>query len=104
MKMPTFNKKRDLVLCLMCKINYVQQKDWQRPCDSCRNKADNIEQTKSVVVGRRMPAAVIDSNGRKIFVDKLGNEVKDHGYDLTNDPRGWKRNGYLPNSKKDIII
>jgi hypothetical protein len=49
---------------------------------------------------KRVPAAVIEVEGKKIFVDKFGKEVKDHGYNLDKDPRGWMRN----KKKKKVTI
>ncbi|HDY90311.1 MAG TPA: hypothetical protein ENH82_19600 [bacterium] len=63
-----------------------------------------ISFNKATGVGRRMPAAVITTkDGRKIYVDKFGKEIKNHGYDLDNDPRGFKTTGRGKSNVKVII-
>ena len=63
----------------------------------------NKKGNATVRVGKRLPAAVIkDDKGNEIVVDKFGKEVKDHGYDLKNDPRGWKTSG-AQKAKRTII-
>lgn len=105
MKSITFNKKEDTVLCIQCKRNAVSSRRWDKPCDECRSKNKN-KKVKSVEmgIGKRFPAAVWENeDGDQIFVDKFGKPVDDHGYDLANDPRGYKKTGTVK-SKKEIII
>lgn len=85
MKKITFNKAQNVTLCIVCKKNRVPMNRWQIPCKKCRRKAKSQQ---NVRIGKKIPAAVVEQNGKRIFVDKFGKEVKDHGYDLDRDPRG----------------
>lgn len=105
MKMSSFNKKDDTVLCMYCKRNRVSSRDWKKPCEKCKLK---LKKKKSRAVdlgaGNRLPAAVWkDEEGNEIVVDKFGKPIQDHGYDFENDPRGYKKAGKKGN-RKDIII
>lgn len=88
-------------ICLFCKKNEVPMEKWNRRCDECKVKQaakDEIEKQQiDVGIGRRIPAAVItiEKNGQKVFVDKFGREIDNPGYDLNNDPRGWKHTGAI---------
>ena len=71
-----------------------------RPCKECVGKTS---ESGGVIVGKRNPAAVIkDEQGREIFVDKSGKEVKNPGYDLKKDPRGWGFTGTKPATRRVI--
>lgn len=103
MKKVTFNKLGQKAICMFCRVNKVPLERYNQRCEECKTKvkSENVE-SGGVTVGKRMPAAVIETqDGEKIFVDKFGKEVKDHGYDLNNDPRGYNRNGRTKN--KTII-
>ena len=90
MKKITFNKVEDGNKCLVCGKNKVRR--WNDTCQDCK-KNNRIKKT-GAAIGKRMPAAVIKTDdGREIFVDKFGKEVKEHNYDLKNDPRGYKATG-----------
>ena len=103
MRTVSFHKDEKTAFCLFCKRNKVAQKLWNRPCDTCKGNRKKKIAKAEVTIGKRQPAAVITGEGgRKIFVDKFGVPVEDHGYDLDNDPRGWKTTGTLP-EKLDII-
>lgn len=92
MKTITFNKARRL--CMYCGKNEVPLTKWNRRCDTC--KKEHVTSLQSVVsIGKRQPSAVLDVDGKKVFVDKFGNEVEEHNYDLTNDPRGYKAGGLI---------
>lgn len=105
MRNPTFNKREvtydaggrmAVSICLFCKKNEVPMSRWNRRCDECRQKqAQKDENEKKQIdmgIGKRIPAAVItiDNTGQKVFVDKFGREIENPGYDLENDPRGWR--------------
>lgn len=113
MRKVTFNKagariltvdplgRQKMAVCLFCKKNEVPLSDWNKRCDSCRAKqAKHDEAEKKRIdsgVAKRQPAAVLElENGQKVFVDKFGREVDNPGYDLKNDPRGWRKTGNLP--------
>lgn len=101
----SFNKQEDTVLCIKCRVHRVPARKWDTPCEVCKGEEEDqqIKAGKDVSVGKRMPAAVIKTeDGREIVVDKFGKEVSDHGYDLKNDPKGWKKVGRIKNTK--III
>lgn len=90
MKTITFNKAK--TLCMYCHKKEVPIEKWNRRCSNCKKEQSSF--LKGVVsVGKRQPSAVLDVNGKKVFVDKFGNEVEEHNYDLTNDPRGYKAGG-----------
>lgn len=91
-------------VCLFCHKNKVPLQDWNRRCKECKAlQKDKDEQEKRVILGSRMPAAVIKTdNGEEIFVDKFGDPVENPGYDLKNDPRGWKHTGKLPKERTII--
>lgn len=105
MKQITFNKKEDTVLCIICKRNAVSSKRWNKPCEDCKAKEKKKKTEKhDLGVGQRLPAAVWENeDGDQIFVDKFGKPVKEHGYNLENDPRGHGRTG-TTKKKKEIII
>lgn len=104
MRMPTFNKKEETSICLFCKSNRVPIKKWNKPCEDCKKKREKKNTRSEVQIGKRQPAAVWeDPDGNRIFVDKFGKPVQDHGYDLDGDPRGYKTTGKMP-PKKDFII
>ncbi len=100
MRMPTFNKA--VFKCPKCGNNEVDR--WDKLCKECKDKTlEPIKTTDQATVGRRMPAAIIETeDGQKVFVDKNGKEVKNHGYNLDQDPRGWERNGRMPKKRKII--
>lgn len=83
---------------MWCKKNPVDLKRWNKRCDECKEKG--VTKKKSEVeIGQAQPAAVLtDKRGKQVFVDKFGKVVDNPGYDLNNDPRGWKYNG---KEKKD---
>lgn len=95
MRMPTFNKKEETATCLFCKTNPVPMKDWNKRCPTCKETQVKKDKDEARVnIQSRQPAAVITiENGQKVFVDKFGNEVPNPGYDLQNDPRGYKHTG-----------
>lgn len=103
MRKITFNKLG--AICLFCKKNKVPIEKWNRPCESCKKKRSKAKGTKiDIMIGKRMPAAVLENDkGQKVFVDKHGVPVKDHGYDLENDPRGTNVSGKGKKYKKIII-
>lgn len=95
MRMPTFNKleKYDKkVLCGFCGESLVLLKDWNKRCDKCRTQKDIGDRKSNIIIAKSKPAAVIELEGtdQKVFVDKNGKEVDNPGYDLNNDPRGYK--------------
>ena len=117
MRMPEFNKLKDLTLdetgkqamavCLYCKETEIPIEDWNKRCKNCRAKQKEIDEREKqqieMGIGRRTPAAVITTeDGRQVYVDKFGREVQNPGYDLQNDPRGQKVSG-IEKSKKTII-
>lgn len=88
----TFNKKG--YLCIECKKNRVDKKYWNKPCDSCKGKEKITTIAKSTFgVSQKIPAAVVKRGNETTFVDKFGNKVEGHNYDLENDPRGWGATG-----------
>lgn len=90
-------------VCLYCNKNPVPLAKWNRRCDECRAKVEEKTSTIEVNIGHPQPAAVLeDDNGNKIFVDKFGNKLDNTGYDLENDPRGYKFTGLQP-EKLDIL-
>lgn len=89
----------DVVLCLTCRKNPVPVGRWNLPCEECRAKKADDHEKKDISIHQRQPAAVIkpdDTENTNIFVDKHGKEVRNPGYDLENDPRGWKFTGKKP--------
>lgn len=104
MRTISFHKKEETALCLFCKVNRVALKDWNKRCEECRAiRKKEEDEEMSVTVGKRDPAAIIETDGgQEIYVDKFGKEVPNPGYDLSKDPRGWKKNGYLPQGKTII--
>lgn len=92
-------------ICLFCHKEKVPMKDWNKRCQKCKEvQKKKDEEEQRVLVGRRLPAAVIEpDSGGKVFVDKFGKEVDNPGYDLTNDPRGWAYTGTKPRTKEMII-
>lgn len=89
--MPTFNKLEKKVLCGFCGQSLVLMKDWNKRCAECKVEKE-VERHNDIVMKKGDPAAVItiDGTSQKVFVDKNGNEVDNPGYDLNNDPRGYK--------------
>ena len=99
MKMISFNKKEEMVVCLFCNTNKVPLKKRTLRCADCKAKA--TDDSNTIVVSERKPAAVIETpNGDKVFVDVHGKEVTNHPYDLKNDPRGDKVAGLAPKERK----
>lgn len=100
MKTISFHKQH--FKCPKCGDNEVDR--WDKLCGKCKTDTQaKVSTDKLPAIGRRMPAAVIQTDdGREIFVDKHGKEVKNHGYDLQRDPRGWERNGRLGPKRKII--
>jgi hypothetical protein len=89
MRMPTFNKAEPTAICIKCKKNTVARSKALRPCSECLKKNSPTTEV-GIAIGHRDPAAVIEPvTGAEVFVDKFGKEVKNPGYDLKNDPRGW---------------
>lgn len=100
----SFNKLGKEAICLFCKENKVPLKDWNKRCGSCKAKQEAIDQKEQeVIIGKRQPAAIIKTeDGRQVYVDKFGKEVENPGYDLKNDPRGFKYTG-TTKDRKTII-
>lgn len=102
MRKISFNKKKNVPLCITCKKNEVSIEKWDRPCADCKQKKEAVK-SEGPIIGSRPPAAVLETeDGVKVFVDKNGKETKNPGYDLQRDPRGWKYNGRAV--KKSTII
>lgn len=91
---------------MWCGITVVPVERWNRKCENCKKKdaiAKTKMQEKSATTASRDPAAVWeDDRGNQVFVDKYGKPVKNPGYDLDNDPRGWEFTG--TKKKKGTII
>ena len=97
MRKTSFNKL-DKTTCSFCNVTEIPASRWNLRCDDCKMKLgrERIKNKPTVRVGRRMPAAVVtEADGRQVFVDKHGKEVKDHGYNIEDDPHGWKATGKL---------
>lgn len=90
MRTISYHKLKDKTFCIKCKTNLVPIGKAMRPCDSCL-KGQTDSKGTGVVISHRQPAAVLDVNGKQVVVDKFGNEVAGHGYDLKNDPRGYNK-------------
>lgn len=90
MRTISFHKNTEAI-CNICHKNPVPLGKALRPCKECLAKEKTTTEGSEVIIGTRQPAAVIDANGKKVFVDKFGKEVEGHGYDLTNDPRGYNK-------------
>lgn len=102
MRTISFHKAGTSAKCLYCKKNDVPAERWNRRCDECKARSVSQVGNSGVVLGSRQPAAVIETEGgQRVFVDKFGKEVKNHGYDLDKDPRGYQRNNMV---NKKIII
>lgn len=92
--------------CTNCGENWVSVTAVPPLCAECRIKRKSEEEEinkitqQEVHIVSRQPDAIIDHNGQKVFVDKFGNEVKNPGYDLENDPRGW---GYTKGKKGKFV-
>ena len=94
-------------VCLFCHKNKVPIEQWNKRCPECKElqrKKDEDEQ-KTILIGERKPAAVLEVGQQKseVWVDKLGNEVKNPGYDLKHDPHGWKYTG-KDRSERTMIL
>lgn len=99
MRTISFNKAK-MAICLRCKTNPVPADRAMRPCRECTTKTST---NGGVIMGKRQPAAVIKTeDGKEIFVDKSGKEVRNPGYDLKKDPRGWDHTGTRPKSRSVI--
>lgn len=94
----------DKAICLFCKDTEVLIADWNKRCPKCKEKqTSKDEQEKKITVGKRMPAArIVTKDGKEVWVDKFGEPVDSPGYDLKNDPRGWKKTGTQPNIREVI--
>lgn len=93
--------------CLFCKKNKVLMRDWNKRCAECKAQIRAEEEKAEIQMGikHRMPAAVITTEkGHRVFVDKFGEELDNPGYDLENDPRGYKHTGALPKDKPTMVI
>lgn len=100
MRTITFNKHK--ILCLTCRKNPVKR--YTQSCDDCKKKRSEQSFNPEVVIARKQPAAVVTTeDGATVFVDKHGRQVKDHGYDLENDPRGYVRSGQIAKKTKTIL-
>jgi len=97
MRTISFNKQNHT--CLYCKKNKVRR--WNDKCESCKKKRTQNRRLGAIVANRQPAAVIKTDDGREIFVDKFGKEVKDHNYDLKNDPRGYKTTG---RSRTNTII
>lgn len=102
------------VICLFCHVTEIPEKDWAKRCVNCKDKQKKIdeEEIKAINMGiiKRQPAAIIDildkeehTTGDQVYVDKFGREVENPGYDLQNDPRGWKTTKALNKTKGEMI-
>lgn len=102
MRTISFNKQG--IKCPKCGQNPVAR--WNQLCEDCQKVQGAPSKTvgeKLNSVGKRVPAAVLQNEkGERIFVDKFGNEVKNHGYNLDDDPRGYHTTGTVKN--KPTII
>lgn len=88
-------------ICMTCGINKVKR--FTKLCENCSEKVRESSNYDNSGVGKRVPTArIVTEEGVEVFVDKNGREVTDHGYDLENDPRGWKRTG-TQKPKRTII-
>lgn len=92
-------------LCLFCHKNKVPMRDWNKRCPSCKaEQKKKDEEEQRILIGKREPAAVIKpEEGGEVFVDKFGKEVDNPGYDLVNDPRGWKYTGAKRRERQVIL-
>lgn len=101
MKKIAFNKLGDF-LCIVCGEQRVKR--FSQKCTSCKSLGGgDAKKYEGLAVLKRVPSArLITGDGAEVFVDKNGKEVTDHGYDLENDPRGWKRTG-TQKPKRTII-
>ena len=101
MKKITFNKQH--ALCGYCHKNTIPIGKWNRPCKSCKKKKDTQSEQEGVYLKNKEPSAIIkDEKGREIYVDKYGDVVENPGYDLKEDPRGWKYTGKRTRNKEII--
>lgn len=102
----TFNKLAVGAKCLWCHVTVMPIERWNRKCENCKKKAvgAKVKVTESkAIIGSREPAAVWeDDRGNQVFVDKRGKPVKNPGYDLENDPRGWEHTGTKKKNKTII--
>lgn len=97
-----------LAVCMFCHKNKVPIEDWNKRCEECRKKQaikDKEEEARMIMTGKRLPAAVLEVGAEKqeVFVDKFGKEVDNPGYDLKNDPRGWKYTGKIKQNRTMIL-
>ena len=88
----------DTTTCLFCHERPVPMDRWNLRCDECRRiqKEKDEAEKRNIAFHNRQPAAVIRPDGTQnttVFVDKFGVEVPNHGYNLDQDPHGWKKNG-----------
>lgn len=92
-------------ICLFCNETNVEQRDWNKRCVKCREKQREKDvHEMQIIVGKSLPAArLVTEDGQEIWVDKFGREVTNPGYDIENDPRGWKYTG-TEGKKRDTII
>lgn len=94
--MRTISWHKQGALCIQCKKNKVPLGKSLRPCEECRKSKSRTSSPGDVAVSQGEPAAIVETDeGQKIFVDKFGKEVPNPGYDLKNDPRGWRHTGKL---------
>jgi len=97
--------KQSTAVCLFCNVTEIPIEDWNKRCSSCKEKQKKLDKKEIIDagIGKRQPAAIIETEAKqKIFVDKFGRETDNPGYDIVNDPRGWKFTGNLPPSKEII--
>lgn len=95
--------------CLFCNdpAHQVPIQRWNMRCAECKKiqtKKDEEEQRLSIQ--SRDPAAIIHPDGTEkteVFVDKFGKETKNPGYNLKEDPRGWKFTGTQPHPAVMIL-
>ena len=99
-------------VCLFCNKTEVHISDWNKRCPKCKEeqRLKDEEEKRAIGIRKRKPAAIIDvlykngiPTGQKVYVDKFGEEVENPGYDLKNDPRGYKKTGIGVNPRKTII-
>jgi hypothetical protein len=101
--------RQAMSVCCFCNKSEVPVEKWNMRCPECKAKQvaqDAIEKKQiEMGIGKREPAAIIEPEvdgkptGQKVFVDKFGTEVENPGYDLENDPRGWRYSGARPKER-----
>jgi len=93
MRKISFNKIEEMVVCRICRTTKVPKIKAMIKCENCKSKR-TVD--AGIGISNRQPAAIIQTeSGEKVFVDAHGKEVEGHGYDLKNDPKGYKKQGLI---------